>query len=248
MLITAAKVHIFLPVVLFLSSASVSPPRKDHVMRKVKILLIEDNRLLREGINVIVNEQADLRIVGAFGGNHETLLQARRLKPDVVILDLGLRNVNGLRVVTALTRDIPHVKVIGMGLIPSQLEIIEFVKAGASGFILKEATIEEFLATIRSVAKGLKILPPVLTGSLFADVVEHALRRGKGKFSGTVRMTKREREIIVHIAGGMSNKEIAQCLNLSTHTVKSHVHNILEKLALHSRLEIASHSYENEDL
>ncbi len=121
------------------------------------------------------------------------------------------------------------------------MDIIELVEAGAAGFILKDATIEDFLETIRSVARGMKVLPPLLTGSLFTHVVDHALRQGKGKLPEAVRMTKREREIIVLIAEGMSNKEIAQRLNLSTYTVKSHVHNILEKLALHSRLEIAAH-------
>ena len=134
-----------------------------------------------------------------------------------------------------------------MGLIPSQLDIIEIVQAGAAGFILKDASIEEFLETIRSVARGEKVLPPLLTGSLFSHVVEHALRQGKEKLSEAVRMTKREREIIVLIAEGMSNKEIADRLNLSTYTVKSHVHNVMEKLALHSRLQIAAHFHNHDE-
>ncbi len=214
-------------------------------MRKNKILLIEDNRILRDGIKALINTQPDLTIVAATEGNHDTLLQARRWKPQVVLIDLGIRNENGLRVVATLTKELPHTKVIGMGLIPSQLEIVEFVQAGAAGFILKDATIEDVLGTIRAVARGIKILPPLLTGSLFTYVVDYALRKGKGKLPDAVRMTKREREIIVLIAEAMSNKEIAQRLNLSTYTVKSHIHNILEKMALHSRLEIATHSDEN---
>jgi DNA-binding NarL/FixJ family response regulator len=217
-------------------------------MKKIKILLIEDNRLLREGIKALINAQPDLKVAAASVGNHDTLLQARSLKVQVVLLDLGLRNENGLRVVKTLTREMPHTKVIGMGLIPSQLDIIEIVEAGAAGFILKDASIGDFLETIRSVARGEKVLPPLLTGSLFSHVVEHARRRGKGKLSEAVGMTKREREIIGLIAEAMSNKEIAGRLNLSTYTVKSHIHNILEKMALHSRLEIATHSYENKEL
>lgn len=221
---------------------------KTHCMRKIKILLIEDNRILRDGIKAVIDAQTDLKIVGTSGGNHDTLLQARSLKPQVVLMDLGLRNENGLRVVTTLTKELPQTKVIGMGLIPSQLDIVEFVQAGAVGFVLKDATIEEVLRTIRSVAQGMKILPPLLTGSLFTHVVEHALRKGKGTLPNAVRMTKREREIVVLIAEGMSNKEIALRLNLSIFTVKSHIHNILEKMALHSRLEIATHSFENKGL
>jgi DNA-binding NarL/FixJ family response regulator len=217
-------------------------------MRKTKVLLIEDNRILRDGIKALINGQPDLKIVAATEGNHDTLLKARNLKPHVVLLDLGLRNENGLRVVASLTKELPQTKVIGMGLIPSQLDIVEFVEAGAAGFILKDATIEDVLGTIRAVARGTRILPPLLTESLFAHVVDHALRKGNGKLPDAARMTKREREIMVLIAEGMSNKEIAERLNLSTYTVKSHVHNILEKMALHSRLEIATHSYGDKQL
>jgi DNA-binding NarL/FixJ family response regulator len=215
-------------------------------MRKIRIVLIEDNRILREGITAIINEQAAMKVVAAFGGADNALLQARRLRPQVVLIDLGLRNQYGLRVVASLTKEFPKVKVIGMGLVPSQLDIIEFVEAGASGFILKDATIEDFLRTIRSVANGTKVLPPPLTGSLFSHVIDHALKKGKGKLTDAVRMTKREREITVLIGEGLSNKEIAQRLSIAIYTVKSHVHNILEKLALHSRLQIATYTHNEE--
>jgi DNA-binding NarL/FixJ family response regulator len=119
------------------------------------------------------------------------------------------------------------------------------VEAGASGFIMKSATVDDFLRTIRSVAMGEKVLPPPLTSSLFSHVVEYALKKGADKLKGAVRMTKREREIIALIAEGMTNKEIAQRLDVATYTVKSHVHNIMEKLALHSRLQIANQAHDN---
>jgi DNA-binding NarL/FixJ family response regulator len=215
--------------------------RKAGHRRKIKIILAEDNRILRDGIKAVINAQADLKVVAASGGSHDTMLQARIKKPHVILIDLGLRNGSGLRMVKDLSREMPQIKIIGMGLIPSQLDVIEFVEAGASGFILKDASIDDVLRTIRSVAGGTKILPPTLTESLFTRVIEQALQKGKGSLPDAVRMTKREREIIVLIAEGMSNKEIADRLSLSTYTVKSHVHNILEKMALHSRLQIATH-------
>ena len=215
--------------------------RKVDVMKRVRILLIEDNRILRDGIKALINAQADLHVVGTSGGNRDTLRQARTEKAQVVLMDLGLRNEDGLRIVAALTKELPQLKVIGMGLIPSQSDIIEFVEAGASGFILKDASLDDLLRTIRSVVRGARVLPPPLTGSLFDRVIEQALRRRKGRLPVAVRMTKREREVIALIADGLSNKEIAQMLNLSPYTVKSHVHNILEKMALHSRLQIATH-------
>jgi DNA-binding NarL/FixJ family response regulator len=219
-------------------------------VKKIHILLVEDNRLLRDGIKALINAQPDLKIAATSEGNQDVLIKARTLNPQVILMDMGLRNENGVHVVATLTKILPQIKVIGMGLVPSQLDIVELVQAGAVGFILKDATIDNVLSTIRSVARGEKVLPPLLTGSLFSHVVEHALPRGgeKGELADAVRMTKREREIIVLIAEAMSNKEIANRLNLSTYTVKSHIHNILEKMALHSRLEIATHSYENKGL
>jgi RNA polymerase sigma factor (sigma-70 family) len=216
-------------------------------LKRIKILLIEDNRILRDGIKALINAQPDLSVVAASSESHDTLLQVRTSKPRVVLMDLGLRNENSLRVVATLAKEFPHTKVIGMGLNPSRIDIIEFVEAGAAGFVLKDATIEDVLGTIRSVARGTKVLPPLLTESLFTHVVEQALERGKGLLPAAVRMTKREREIIILIAEGMSNKEIAQRLNLSTYTVKSHVHNILEKMALHSRLQIATQFHRKSD-
>jgi DNA-binding NarL/FixJ family response regulator len=210
-------------------------------IRKIRILLIEDNRLLREGITTMLNEQADMKVVAASGGHEKTLLNAVKLKAQLILVDMS-----GLRVAASLVKKTPQVKVIGMGLIPAQSDIVEFVQAGASGFIMKGATPNEFLSTIRSVAGGEKVLPPSLAESLFSHVVETAFKKGSGNLIRAVRMTNREREIIALIGNGLSNKEIAQQLNIATYTVKSHVHNILEKLALHNRIEIAKYTYEDE--
>jgi DNA-binding NarL/FixJ family response regulator len=213
-------------------------------MKKIKILVIEDNRVLRDGITTMLNEQADMRVVATIGSGNNILLKAIQTKPHVILMDVGLKNFKESSVVESIKKNIPVAKLIGMGLLPTQSDIVEFVEAGASGFILKDATVKEFVGTVRSVAKGEKILPPSLTGSLFSYVVEKALKMGKGKLVSAVRITKREREIIVLIADGLSNKEIAQQLNIATHTVKSHVHNIMEKLALHSRLQISNFTHE----
>jgi two-component system nitrate/nitrite response regulator NarL len=209
-------------------------------MKKIKILVIEDNRVLRDGITAMLNEQADMRVVATIGSGNNILLKASLVKPHVILIDMGLRNFKEISVIESIKEKIPEAKVIGMGFVPTQSDIVEFVEAGASGFILKVATVKEFIGTIRSVAQGIKVLPPSLAGSLFTHVIEHAVK--KGKITNIVRMTKREREIIVLIADGLSNKEIAQKLNIATHTVKSHVHNIMEKLALHSRLQIAKYT------
>ena len=131
-----------------------------------------------------------------------------------------------------------------MDLVPLQEDILFFVQAGVSGFILKDATVDDFLKTIRSVKDGAKVLPPHLTESLFSQIIEKAVNESNSlKVIDAVKMTKRERQVIELVADGLTNKEIAQSLHLSTFTVKSHIHNILEKLALHTRVQIAKYAH-----
>ena len=187
-------------------------------------------------------------IITASGDGKNTLLKIQQLKPNVVLLDLGLRSQNSLHVVEIVKKEFPQAKIIVMDLAPVQADILQYVKAGANGFILKDASLNDFLITIRTVAEGSTVLPPLLVDSLFSQIVEYAVREGKSKLKEAIRMTKREREVIGLLGEGMSNKEIGQKIHVSTYTVKSHIHNIMEKLALHTRLEIANYSYTDQTL
>jgi DNA-binding NarL/FixJ family response regulator len=211
-------------------------------MTKTRILLIEDNRIIRDGIRALVNKHDDISVVAVSDGTGDYIARARSVHPNVLLVDFSLNNQSSLTIVSSVKKEFPEIKIIGMGLTPLQTDIVEFVQAGASGFVLKNSTTDEMLRTIRAVANGETMLPPVMATSLFAQVAERALSKGKRYLKGEVRMTHREKEIIALIAEGLSNKEIAIALNIATFTVKSHVHNILEKLALHSRLQIALHA------
>jgi DNA-binding NarL/FixJ family response regulator len=211
---------------------------------KIKILVIEDNRLLREGIASMLKKEADMRTVATVGNGENISEIMKKLHPNIVLLDLGLRNQNSLQIVKLVKQQFKETKVIVMDLIPLQSDVFEFVKAGVSGFILKDANVSVFFKTIRTVHKGGKVLPPHLTGTLFTQIVGHAIDGSSPSvIDKSVRMTKRERQVIEFIADGFTNKEIAQKLNLSAYTVKSHVHNILEKLALNTRVQIAKHAH-----
>lgn len=212
-------------------------------MNKIRLLLIEDNRLLRDGIAEMLKGHRDIEIVAASGNGENSILKIHKLKPNVILLDLGLRSQNSLYVVEIVKKEFPQAKVVVMDLVPAQGDVLQFVKAGASGFILKDATLDDFLATLRSVAEGGKVLPPILSGSLFSQIIEHAVDGGKTDVNKAIRMTKREREIIGLLSDGLSNKEMGRRLHIATYTVKSHVHNIMEKLALHTRLEVANYAY-----
>jgi DNA-binding NarL/FixJ family response regulator len=211
-------------------------------MKIIQLILIEDNRLLREGLTAMLAEQRDIAVAGSSSSIDAALIKGAK-KPCVVLLDIGLRSQNSLRTVESIKQAAPDAKVIIMDLAPVQSDLFEYVKAGVAGFVLKDATFEDFLATIRTVADGGKVLPPMLTGSLFAQIVEHATRKGRRIPFSSVKMTKREFEVVELIAEGLSNKQIAKRLFLATDTVKGHVHNILEKLALHTRLEVASYAH-----
>jgi two-component system NarL family response regulator len=213
-------------------------------MKKIGILLIEDNRLLCDGIASKLKKQPDMHVVATVGNGENILLMMGKLKPNIVLLDLGLQSQNSLQVVKLIKKHFQETKIIVMDLIPLQADVFEFVQAGVSGFLLKDASVTEFLKAIRSVYNGAQVLPPHLTGSLFSQIVEHAINGFKpSAIAEAVRMTKRERQVIELIADGFTNKEIAQKLHLSNFTVKSHVHNVLEKLSLHTRVQIAKYAH-----
>lgn len=211
----------------------------------ITVAIVEDNRLVREGMTEMLNALPDVKVVVA-----STTIEASQLlavAPRVVLLDVGLQDTQSLRLAESLKQDMPDARVIVMDLLPDHDEIAQFVDTGVAGFILKDATFDDFVTTIRSVAAGKRVLPPVMAGTLFTQIARAAVKRDAAEAIDAVRMTPREREVISHIALGRSNKEIAAELDMATHTVKSHVRNIMEKLALHSRLQIAAYAHQQDD-
>ena len=216
---------------------------KKKYLKKIRLILIEDNRLLREGIHAMLKKEPDINVVAAIDDSDFVIDKIRELKPNIVLLDLGLTKQNSFELVRSLKNEYEDVKVIVMDLVPIQEDILRFVETGVSGFILKDATIADFIKTIHSVAAGEKVLPSILTGSLFSQIIDSGVKEmGPSTIIQSVKMTNREREIVGLIAEGLANKEIAFKLNLSIYTVKSHVHNILEKMSLNTRVQIAIHS------
>ena len=210
-------------------------------MKRIRVAVIEDNRLLREGLSAMLREQSDISVTGVYGNGDALRNSLKRV--DVVLLDLVLRSQTSLGLVQSIRQARPGAKIIVMDLAPIQPTLVDYAIAGVDGFVLKDATFAEFLHTIRQVARGTKVMPAMLTSSLLSQIAEHVTRTGKGNPFKSVKMTSREREVVELIAEGLSNKQIASQLNLAVDTVKSHVHNILEKLSLHTRLEIASYRH-----
>ncbi|HWH51492.1 MAG TPA: response regulator transcription factor [Gemmatimonadaceae bacterium] len=205
----------------------------------ITVAIVDDNRLVRDGLAAMLSQLPDLRVAVAASADAEFLDQAQA---DVLLLDAGLRDEDSLHVAAEITKRWAETRIVMMDLMAMNEDIVQFVNAGVAGFVLKDATFDEFVATIRAVAAGDKVLPPRMTESLFSQIVLRGESRGAERVTDDVRMTRREREVIELIGEGLSNKEIAQRLNIAAHTVKSHVRNVMEKLALHTRLQIAAYA------
>jgi two-component system, NarL family, nitrate/nitrite response regulator NarL len=210
-------------------------------MSKIPVLLIEDNRLLRERIASMLMRYSEFEVIECGeDGNALRQLKFRRPPPHVVLLNPGFEDGRGLQLMALLREEWPEAKAILMDILPDRADVVEFVKAGVRGFILKNAHEVDYVKTIKTVTEGSRVLPPILTGPLFTQIVKSALESGTRTQDNATQLTKREREIIDLISEGLGNKEIAARLHIATFTVKSHIHNILEKLALNSRLQIAA--------
>jgi len=212
----------------------------------ITILLIEDNRLIREGIAAALSTQADFSVRVMPPSRERVLRHLREAPPQVALLDSALGDQDSLRLLAGIRKASPETRVIVMGLLPAPQDIVEFIEGGAVGFIMKDATVAECHATIRAVAKGASVLPSKLTATIFSHVAEHAHRHPPAARRAGA-MTRREREVVGLLGEGLSNKEIAVRLGVGLHTVKSHVHNVLDKLALHSRLQVAAFSHHEGD-
>lgn len=206
----------------------------------ISLVLIDDNRLLREGISALIEKQPGYHVLVASSDIDEALEKVRSQQPDVVLINFGLVDYDSAELTCRVRTEVPSAKVIVMGFLPSQEDVADYVRCGASGFVMKDASSEVFFATIRAVALGMQVLPPALTTSLFAQILRNEVVRDRVRVQHDVRLTARERDVVDLLSEGLSNKEIAARLGIAIHTVKSHVHNVLEKLALQSRLEVVA--------
>ena len=209
-------------------------------MKKVRLIIIEDNKLLREGLSVMVKKQADMQVVAALGDRIKVQDKIRALKPDILLMDCGLVNQDSLELVKLLHKKFPKLKMIVMDLLPIQCDILQFIEHGVSGFIPKDATTENFMNTIRAVAKGQKVFPSQLHGSLFSEIVDNAVNELlNSKLIESIRMTEDEKKIIEFISTGLTDKEVSKKMLLTLSEVKGHLNNILEKMSLNTHVQIA---------
>ena len=202
-------------------------------MAKVRVLIVDDHALFREGIRLILQNQGNVEIVGEAADGEEAIKAARTLKPDVVLMDITMRGMDGLQATRQIKADCPEAQVLMLTMHESDDYFFHSLNAGAAGYVLKEAASADLVAAIQSVAQGQVFLYPSVARKLVTDYLSRIGAPEAGDKSQ--RLTAREGEILLLIGEGRSDKEIARQLGISSHTVQSHRWNIMEKLDLHNR-------------
>lgn len=200
---------------------------------KIKLMIIEDNILLRQGISAMLKQEHDIRVVAALSDRVKADDKIAALKPGVLLLDLGLVYRNSLKLVMALKLKFPRLGIVGMGLLPVPAEVKEYLKAGISGFMEKDAPVKEFMSLIRACARGKQVTPSQDEASVLSEII----RNYSGTQAEDISMTVKEKKIMKLLTKGNTNKEIASIMSLSNEAIKAQIHNILEKMALTTRVE-----------
>jgi len=199
--------------------------------KKIRILLADDHAVVRQGFRLILSGQADMEIVGEAGDGNQAVEQAEKLKPDVVVMDVAMPNLNGIEATRRLAEAAPHTRVLALSMHKDSVYVREILRAGAKGYLLKDSIDRDLLDAVRAVAKGEAYLSPAIADSVLTDYRRHVT-------DPLDLLTNREREVLQLIAEGKTNKDIAQALNLSVYTVDAHRGRIMEKLNLHSTGEL----------
>lgn len=208
----------------------------------IRVFIVDDNRMLREGLVSMLAEQEEMTVIGAAASARKGIEQIKDLRPDVALIDIGMPGKDGIEVTQTLRKDLPEVKVVILGMVDLTDEIMGCIEAGAAGYVLKEASFDYLVETIRSVHRGESFVSPQMAASLFSRIAELAGERVLKIPLSAVKLTARELEIINLIADGLTNKEIARRLSIEAQTVKNHIHNILDRLQLHTRLEAVEYA------
>jgi DNA-binding NarL/FixJ family response regulator len=203
----------------------------------ISVVVIEDNRLLRQGLVTLLRKQPDITVLAAPASVGTALKKVRDARPSVVLLDCGLVGHDSVDLTARLHHEVPETRIVGMDLLPLQEDIRGLMRAGASGFIMKNAPIGDLLATIRLVARGVEVVPPQLMLSVVSRIALEAAQGGTPRVVEAVRLTRSELQVMALAGEGRSSAEIASRLHMSLRAVKSNMQNLLEKLVLRTRLE-----------
>jgi DNA-binding NarL/FixJ family response regulator len=214
------------------ASAPGSPVAADSTIR---VLICDDHALFRRGLVMVLESEAGIEVVAEAEDGEEAVRQAGDAAPDVILMDVRMPKVSGIEATRSIADVVPTAKILMLTVSDEEEDLYEAVKAGATGYLLKEISIEEVANAIRAVMTGQSLISPSMASKLLSEF--NNLAKAAQQKVLAPKLTDRELQVLKLVAQGMSNREVAEHLFISENTVKNHVRNILEKLHLHSRME-----------
>jgi DNA-binding NarL/FixJ family response regulator len=203
----------------------------------IRVLLVDDHALFRRGLQATLELEPGITVVGECGDGAEALDRATETLPDVILMDVRMPRHDGIEACSAIKEAVPSAKIIMLTMSDEEADLYEAIKAGASGYLLKDLPADELASSVRAVHTGQSLISPTLASKLLTEFAAMVKRTDAAQSIPTPRLTTREMEVLKLVARGMNNRDIARDLFISENTVKNHVRNILEKLQLHSRME-----------
>jgi DNA-binding NarL/FixJ family response regulator len=215
-------------------ATAVGERKSDQALR---VLIVDDHALFRRGLQMVLKQEEDIDVVGEAGDGTEAVQRAQELMPDVILMDVRMPRRSGIEATQQIKDLMPHVKILMLTISDEEADLYDAIKAGASGYLLKEISIDEVADAIRSVWQGQSRISPSMASKLLTEFAAMSKRADERQQLPAPRLTEREMGVLKLVAQGLNNRDIAKELFISENTVKNHIRNILEKLHLHSRME-----------
>ena len=209
----------------------------------VRVVLVDDQELVRAGLRMVVSGTTDIEIVGEAGTGAQAVRLVRELHPDVVVMDLRMPGMDGVEATQMITTDLPATRVVVLTTYDEDANVYASLRAGASGFLVKDMALDDILTAVRVVARGDALLAPGITRRLIADFAASSAARTER--AELPRVTTREREVLALVGRGLSNAELAEHLHISPGTAKAHVASLLAKLGARDRVQLVILAYES---